>query len=1624
MRIKFTRLLTVSLLSFILFGFSKSDYTLLLKSGNYSLPEGQIEQSLQTKAIDGFHYCIMQFYAIPTQVQKKQMEKLGIIFYNYLPKNAYVTAIPENVKGIDLSQFNIRSIASFSSDMKMTKNVKNGEFPYWCKQADGSLALIVGFYPSLTNAQISQTLQRYTIKSESVHHTGYRKVFVTQKQLKALANDPLVMYIQEDEAPAEPENYRARTDHRVNAIQTNFAGGMNYDGTGVKVAVGDDGDIGPHVDYSGRLISYAGPSNGDHGDHVAGTVFGAGNVNPRGRGMAPGAEVAYFDYSNSNGIYLWFADTMYSQLGVRITQSSYSNGLNAGYTSLAQQLDEQVYDNASLMHVFSSGNSGTSSGGWYNITGGHKIGKNVIATGNLQWNDQLAGSSSRGPAHDGRIKPDVCAVGSSVYSTIDGNNYDFKTGTSMASPGVSGVLATLYQAYKDNNNQAEPDGGLMKALLLNNAQDIGNPGPDFKHGYGRINAYRSAKAIEDGHFIIDSISQNGTDNFTITVPSGISEMKVMVYWTDVEAQINASRALINDLNFSLKNPGGTVTWLPWVLNSTSTGTLNNNAVQAIDSLNNMEQVTLTNPVAGDYTVVVNGTSVPMGPQKYYVVYSFIEPEIVVTHPIGGEHFNPSLNEIIRWDAPEGTGTFTLEYSTNNGASYTTISSNIPANQSYYDWNVPNTVTGEALIKVTRGGISGTSQDKFSIIGVPSGLNVVWSCPDSLLLSWNAVTGATGYMVTQLGQKYMDSVGYSTTNQLVVKNINPTKTYWFSVQALGANGCVGLRANALEKTPGTFGCLINTDAFVEEVISPTLLPSCQNTNNIDVIVKLNNSGQQNIYNIPLAYQLNANTIVRDTLFDTISPGIAVNFTFTNSISVAGSGNQDLLIFTELSSDQNKYNDTLHHVFRVFSGQTQTLPYLESFDLFSTCSTSNNCEATTCSLQNGWENAMNTLEDDIDFRTDANGTASSGTGPSGDHTTGNGNYLYLEASNCFSKTSQLLSPCFDLTNIVSPQASIWYNMNGALMGELHFDVLVDGVWQEDVETMVSGQQGSSWKKKTINLLAYTGKIITIRFRAITGTGFTSDIALDDFQIEDLSGPPTADFVASNTVLCVNGTTTLTDNSLPAPTQWKWTITPNTHTYVSGSSDTSQSPEVAFNALGNYDVKLVATNIFGVDSIIKTSYITVTNGDPLPLVEDFQGTFPPAGWSINNPDGQTTWVKSSQITGANGNATNAAYMDNFAYNTTNAFDHIELPKVDLSGSNSVYLTFDVAYAQFSAVNSDGLRVDISTDCGLTFTQTSYTKNGLALATVPNQTTAFSPGSAAHWRKDSVDLTPYLNNTVVLRFVSISNYGNNLYVDNINIVAGGVAAPISSFSASNNTTCVNDTITFTSTSTGNVTSYNWGFGANAVPASANTAGPHTVYYTSSGNKTATLTVSNTGGVSNASSTIAVNQEPESAFNAVNNDTLSVQFTDLSTNNPTAWDWDFGDGSSAQTQNPLHVYTTGGTYTVTLTATNACGTKDSSLTVYVSSIGIQENSLSENIHLSPNPARDIVTLNATFASIKNVDVTLLDVTGKIIDVYTWNNAGKNNPFTLNVANLADGVYLVRMADEDGVSTKRLVVRH
>ena len=1146
------------------------------------------------------YYRLVQFSNLPTAQEKEVLTAGGITLQGYVPNYTYIASIHKDADLSLLSQLDVRGVYRYDGALKIHPALLKAEFPDWILRGGNNILIAFNYHEDIASEDVVSAIIPYVQDIEVVSEYGqYVTAVIDVNNLQGIAALPHLVFVEPGPEEGQPEDFNGRSMHRSYSLDAEYGAGRQYDGEGVVVAVNDDGNVGPHVDFKGRIDQneVIGNNGGTHGDGVAGIIGGAGNIDPYYVGMAPGSDLYIRQYQSS----LPNTVTLHNNNGIMIFNSSYSNGCNAGYTSVTRQVDQEIRQNPALIQVFSAGNSGNSDCGyvtagdsWGNITGGHKIAKNVIATANLYYDELIASSSSRGPAADGRLKPDIAAHGQGQGSTDENDTYMGFGGTSAASPGIAGICAQMYDAYRDLNGGNDPESSLIKALLLNTAEDMGNPGPDFEFGWGRVNARRAVELLENNQYLSSTISTGDTNTHTITVPANTKELRVMLYWADYEATTSAAKDLVNDLDFQVEQPNNSIL-LPWILDPSPTlAALTTPAWRGVDDLNNVEQVTIENPAAGSYDLHVLGSVVPQGPQKYYVIYEFVGEEIVVAYPQGGEGFAPGESIAIRWDAVDRSGgPFTLRYSSNNGSTWTTFATNVNDTARSYDWGIPSTapVSGQYLIQVSRGGVNGVSVENFSVIRIPTNIQITTVCPSYTEISWNAVANATSYDVYILGQKYMDSVGTTTNTNFQIPGTNQTVTDWISVSANGPNDADGRRAVAVQKQPGVVNCVIASDIDMNTLSSPASTYSdCFNTSNLPVTVKIDNDGQNPVSNLSVAYQINNNAVVRETVAGPIAAGGSTTFTFNADVSFPSTAVYDFKVWAELPGDQNPYNDTINSPVSVYASSLISLPWSEDFEGFLLCNTASDCEAGVCAVSAGWRNNTNGVEDDIDFRTDNNGTATNNSGPTTDYNPGTtqGRYMYTEASfgqtGCANKTAELLTPCIDLTTASNPIFTFRYHMFGQTMGDLVIDVFDGTSWTNDLTT-ISGDQGDVWNLETLNLNQFAGDKIVIRFRGTTGNGFSSDIAIDDINMVDNS-PPTAIFTISETEACVNDILTATDGSTGSSLTYAWS-------FGSGSlpaSSTSQGPHnFYFTFPGTKSVTLQVSNQAGTDFETKTVQIS---------------------------------------------------------------------------------------------------------------------------------------------------------------------------------------------------------------------------------------------------------------------------------------------------------------------------------------------------------------------------------------------------------------------------------------------------
>ena len=1607
----------------------------LLRNGALTPPENT-QQFLssspsETEIVNGKYYRMLQFHEAPSSEVMSRLASEGVDLLAYFPYNTWLAAIPQTLDRQMLVSSGLRSAFVMPVEAKIHDWLREQNYPDYVWEGD-LLKVIIQAPENLSPRYVTGMLGSEGVQIGQFLEGNQFFALMDPQSVESVAALPYILWIEGMPDPGEPEDFNALGLHRSGVLATDNPMGRQYNGAGVNVQVRDDGGIGPHIDFEGRAnqVGTGGPGGGTHADGVAGVMGGAGNLNPVFRGAAWGS---FFYVTNYQSTFTDNTLSLHQVNGVMITNSSYSNGCNAGYTTTTQRVDNQTFTNPSLLHMFSAGNSNNNNCGygagsqWGNITGGHKQGKNVMAVANLFADGSLVGSSSRGPAHDGRIKPDIAAHGQGQISIDPFNSYQSFGGTSAASPSTAGVLAQLYQAYKELGDGSNPPSALIKAVSMNAADDYGNRGPDFKFGWGRINGLKAVKILEEDRYFSSTISAGGVNQHNIEVPPGVLSMKIMTYWSDPAASPGAGIALVNDLDAIIADPAG-ATHLPWVLNEAPNGiTLDVPAQKGQDHLNNVEQIQIDNPIAGTYNLIVNGFSVPQGPQEYFVIIEFLTEEVEVTHPAGGEGFNPGEQARIFWDTYGDFGPFTIHYSTDNGASWKLVASGIPGSDRFYDWSVPAEITGEAKIRVSRGNVVGESTLPFSIVGVPTGLEVIQLCTNQMTLKWDPVPGAVAYDAMILGTQYMDSVGTTDGTSFTFNIPSPFVANWVTVRARTADDTYGRRAVAISNPLGPITCTQGNDLRARAIpsIAGGLIPSCADT--VRFSVEVINGGTTPQSNFNVGYQVFGQGAVVQTITDTLQPneiavyefdgGYAPVFGVATNVPVKG--------FVGGIADIAPANDTLFETLSVTSSQLINPPFTEAFETFNSCSTNSNCGSTICPLGGGWMNESNGLVDDIDWRVNSGTTPSNGTGPSFDHNPGtvSGNYVYLEASNgCEDQTAILTSPCIFLAQIQEPRISVWYHMFGGDMGELHVDVFDGEQWKEDV-AIVSGDQGDEWRQLIVNPGELGGSFFAFRLRGITGLGFESDIALDNISVFDAANPPVAEFSITRQEVCPGDQVTMVDESDFDPNIYEWSFSPSNVTFQGGTSNASASPILAFGNVGQYDVTLKVSNAYGSDSLTKTVYVTASNGTVPPIVEEFNSpVFPPANWLVENPDGGLTWEYNT-TTGSDGNISGVARVNIYQYADKGEEDMLATMNVDLRTSVSPYLAFERAYTSRSGDYFDELRILVSDNCGGSYLIPVYQKSQLDLVTTGYTVAPYFPTSATQWLKDTVDLTQFVGQTISVGFVSMNGNGNNLHLDNINIrdavTIGPEAYPIASIQEA----CVGEPISLSDTSAGNNLVYQWDLGADSNPGTRSFGGNFDVSYSSPGLKTIVLTVNNSGGTSSDTLQVMVNPLPEADF------TFGIDggFQTYTFNNGSSavntYAWDFGDGVTSTDSVPTHTYTQNGTYTVTLTVTGDCGTDIKTAEIVIDNVSIEGMLGGLLLRAYPNPADDRLMIEAEGQETTDLTVTLTDLRGKTLQSESWSVRSGSASRELNVSTLAEGIYILQISGEQGQFIRRIVVR-
>lgn len=807
-------LVLISTVSFSWAQIPKSEQYILMLNGNKITPKENFQEMKEnlkkkqsSKETDKLGWFIIQFNSIPTIQEQSQLKNQGISLLNYIQGNAYFAFISSDFFKFDDSkaQRNVRSLVEFKPEYKIHENLATGIIPEYAIGNGDYVKVVITYFKNVDEQTLSNG-----ISNIKMNDTRILKPFnqihaeVLRSELITIAAQEWIQNIEMISPPSELDNNNAISLHRTNILKSDLRGlGYGLTGKGVKIGLWD-ADVDKHRDFSDRVINREREMyDTDHGTHTCGTITGAGIIDPKAQGMAPEAQLYTWNYNTQSNGKTVPEERLISleNDGIEITSNSWGHTVKTcpnpySYNSTDQAEDMIACEYPYFLYVFSAGNTQAACPDGFHTSS--KNLKNSLIVAAIDKIDEISYFSSFGPTNDGRLIPNISANGVRVYSTYLDNGYGVISGTSMATPGVAGTMALVYQRYKETHGGQRPNSAFLRALACNTAKDFGVPGPDYKYGYGEINGLRAIEVMEQNNYFIDSVSQGTSISKDINIPSGAIALRVMLAWTDPAGVVGASKILINNLDLSITN--GETEVLPWVLDPLNPSL---NAIRDYDVLNNMEQVTIENPTAGTYTININGYEIPEGKQEFAVVYDIVMPTLKLTYPIGKEYLTPGEEEVIHWDCEGYTQPFTIEYSNDGGVNYSIIALNIDPDIRSFLWTVPSEITNNAKIRISSGSVLDELKSSFNVMYIPQNVKVSQAkCGGEgpFTMQWDAINNAKYEVLKLKGQVY-EFLAEVTDNNFDIKDIQTSNDNWFCVRAIDlATGAKSQRSLAVTVNP--------------------------------------------------------------------------------------------------------------------------------------------------------------------------------------------------------------------------------------------------------------------------------------------------------------------------------------------------------------------------------------------------------------------------------------------------------------------------------------------------------------------------------------------------------------------------------------------------------------------------------------------------------------------------------------------------------------------------------------------------------------------------------------------------------------------------------------------------------
>ena len=479
--------------------------------------------------------------------------------------------------------------------------------------------------------------------------------------LSRMDADGQPVYINTKTVPDTSKNKASGQLIKADTLYQGGSIGVNINGQNMVAGVWDGGLVREtHELLAGKVANQAGQANqgtpppsgfDDHMAHVSGTMVGkdlsaqagASTSAIAARGIAFGATSRNYDFANDKAEMIPFAAA-----GFLISNHSYGDSNDAttptwrfgAYNSEAKAWDVITKNAPNYLPFVAGGNEQQSSGNraaklGYDIMTGSSAAKNVMTVGAIDGTKAMSDYSNWGPTDDGRVKPDLVTKGTGINSaqgtsdTAYSGIPDSSSGTSYASPAAAASGLLLQQYYK-TLNPAYMLSSTLKALMMGTTEDLGQPGPDHKFGWGLLNVEAAANAIKKngavgsiagsrGAAILERTTNpvnnaTGEESFSIFAKGGVP-LVVNMAWLDDDGpeqfstdgvDPTASR-LVYDFDMKVRNVATSADVWPWKIpsmaNRTADATVSTSWFD--DNRNNFKQIIIAAPaVDAQYTVFI------------------------------------------------------------------------------------------------------------------------------------------------------------------------------------------------------------------------------------------------------------------------------------------------------------------------------------------------------------------------------------------------------------------------------------------------------------------------------------------------------------------------------------------------------------------------------------------------------------------------------------------------------------------------------------------------------------------------------------------------------------------------------------------------------------------------------------------------------------------------------------------------------------------------------------------------------------------------------------------------------------------------------------------------------------